>query len=271
MPYAPTNVLIYTVAFNSCLSGIAASLRVASDVISTDYVNPASIAGQWAQALDTAWASAAAPDTSQVLGVWMGTYGLWEGRGPVAGKSTDWNALAGAVVAQIQAGEAFFASQSITSPPWGGTPFTLPSPTGPFQVLTSTGAGAGDYTWLSSPLPGRTISAAGPTPATYSSPWMRIDCRALNPVITLPTAASIPLDGVPLFFTIAKATGDGSGATGNVVVETTDATPIYNPQTGANVTSFSLVPASPGFTLQGAVFSFAWDSDSIEWQPYGGF
>lgn len=271
MPYAPTNILIYTVAYNSCLAGIAASLRVSTDTVSTDYVNPAAIAGQWAQALDTVWASAAAPDTSQVLGVWMGTYGLWESRAPGAGKSTDWTNLAGAVVAQIQAGEAFLAGQSITPPPWGGTPFVLPTPTTSLEVLTSTGNGPGDYAWLQNPLPGTTVNVAGPTPAAYGSPWIRVDAHALNPVITLPTAASFPRDGVPFYFTLINAVGDGSGATGNVVVETTDGTNIFNPQSGGNVTSFSLVPAAPGFTLKGSVFAFAWDSGTVTWQPFGGF
>ena len=123
MAYVPNNEAIFQAAYVGALGGMAASNRVPTDPIPSDPVNlgAALVAGAFAESYDTAWGLA--PATSlDVDGTKEVCVSAWWGRAPQANvpamvAPATYTALADALIALIDAADAFFASQGITPPP----------------------------------------------------------------------------------------------------------------------------------------------------------
>jgi len=117
MAYAPNNLPIFTAAFAGALAGMGASDRILTDPIPNNNVNQ--IAGAFAQAIDTAWGSTPATELD-IQSMEEICEGSWQDRTPqpitpFLNPST-FNNLALAIIALVQSGELYFASQGIISP-----------------------------------------------------------------------------------------------------------------------------------------------------------
>lgn len=120
MSYTVLNQAIFTAAFAGAIAGMGSSERVPTDtsITSTSQTNMASIAGAYAQSVDTAWGNF--PSTQlDVAGIQEASAATWEGRtpAPVAPFFTPstYTGLASALIAQVKAGDAYMVAQGIPS------------------------------------------------------------------------------------------------------------------------------------------------------------
>ena len=170
MIYSPQNKTVYTAAYAGAVAGIAASQRTPTDPLSTDppTVGEASLAGAWAQELDTQWAGESS-STLDVLAIEECSAAVFIGSSPPAVEPfltpSNWAVPVAAVIAIVKAGEAYFTSQGITPDPWptgsGGSGTT--GPTGPTGLTGPTG-----HTGSTGPTGATGAGATGPTGATGS-------------------------------------------------------------------------------------------------------
>jgi hypothetical protein len=142
--YTPLNLDVYTAAFSGAHAGISASGRQPAEILPSDYVGSADVAGAFAQAIDQAWAGASS-NALDIEVIEEASEGVWSGRNisnkaPFTLPST-WTTLAEAIVAMVEAGETYFASQGIVPPPWnsgGGGGGNLSEFVVPFTHATGT-------------------------------------------------------------------------------------------------------------------------------------
>lgn len=124
MAYVPQNLQIFTAAFCGALAGMGLSDRIISDQSSASYAGLASVAGAFAQAVDTAWTSARATTLLDVEAVQSESAAYWQDRSPIpdATNTAPATHAAGALalIATITAGNTYFTAQGITPPPIPG-------------------------------------------------------------------------------------------------------------------------------------------------------
>lgn len=132
MAYTPQNLQIFTAAFCGALAGMGLSDRQITSQSPATYAGLASVAGAFAQAVDTAWTSARATTLLDVEAVQSESAAYWQERSPIP-DSTNTSAAthasgALAMIATITAGEAYFSAQGITPPAIpGGTSGGFPN------------------------------------------------------------------------------------------------------------------------------------------------
>jgi hypothetical protein len=125
--YVPIQDVLYTAAFTGSLAGLAVNQSDLEDGTVADYANRQAIAGAFAQAIDQAWESTAAPNLIDVFGILEGCQSFWQGRSPSPDDNPDfalastWMLNAQAVVAFVKGAVLFFQEEGIPIPPWGGS------------------------------------------------------------------------------------------------------------------------------------------------------
>jgi len=145
MSYIAKNIQIFTAAFAGALAGMGLSDRVISNTDPVQYAGLATIAGAFAQAVDTAWTDTRATTLLDVEAIQSNSAAYWQDRSPNA-DSTNTNpstfaAAALSIIATITASESYYASQGITPPAIpGGTSGGFPN------VANLTSLGAIDWT-----------------------------------------------------------------------------------------------------------------------------
>jgi hypothetical protein len=132
MSYVPNSLPIFQAAFSGAIAGMGASNRQPNDPLPSDPVNTglAKVAGAFAIAYDIAWGMLAAnqlnvESTQEVCSA------AWWGRAPQANVTSNLNPnnfaeLADALVAIVDAGDSYFASQGITPSPISSAPSAGP-------------------------------------------------------------------------------------------------------------------------------------------------
>lgn len=124
MAYTPNNLTIYTVSYAGAFAGFVASARVLVDVNASDYANPATIIGAFAQAIDVAWEAGPNidPDTLQTLCLQSASKAVFESRNSpldtTSANPVTYTTLATAIVAALVAAESYVTGQGITPDPW---------------------------------------------------------------------------------------------------------------------------------------------------------
>lgn len=123
MSYTPTNVAMYCAVYAGALSGMGASGRILTSQSPAAYIDPALLAGAFAQAFDTTWGATA----TTALDLEMAedaTYAVWSDRAPNANGE---QALPSqhlpecrAIMACMIAADAYVTGQGITPPPVPG-------------------------------------------------------------------------------------------------------------------------------------------------------
>lgn len=118
MPYVPQNLQIFTAAYCGALAGMGLSDRQIRDSSAASYAGLATVAGAWAQAVDTAFGVNA--NQMNLEAIQSESQAYWQDRSPIS-DATNTNPTthasgALAVVATIQASEAYYASQGIVPP-----------------------------------------------------------------------------------------------------------------------------------------------------------
>jgi hypothetical protein len=149
MSYTPNNLTIYTAAYAGAFAGFVASARVLVDTNASDYADPATIIGAFAQAVDVAWENGpdTAPDTLQVLCLQDACKAVFENRNSPLNLLTSnpitYLQVATALVAALVAAETYVTGQGITPNPWpsgGGGGVTSLATTYGLEASPSTGA-----------------------------------------------------------------------------------------------------------------------------------
>ncbi len=141
MSYAPKNVQIFTAAFAGTLAGMGLSDRIISNSDPASYAGLASVAGAFAQAVDTAWTDSRATTLLDIEAIQSNCAAYWQDRSPIV-DATNTNAATHAaaaltILATITASESYYAAQGITPPAIpGGTSGGFPNVTN----LTALGA-----------------------------------------------------------------------------------------------------------------------------------
>ena len=117
--YVPQNLTIFTAAFAGALAGMGSSGRVITDPIPADYSSYTDAAGAFAQAIDTTWGVTPATELD-VQAMEECCESSFQGRSPPVGApfnlASNYTGLAAAIVALVQEGDAYYASQGIVSP-----------------------------------------------------------------------------------------------------------------------------------------------------------
>jgi hypothetical protein len=130
-PYTPTNVNIYTLAFDGAMAGMLTSVRAETSLAVGTYAYFTEVARAYAISWDEAWDSAAAIDEIQAGLCWQESMGFWgDGtRVPVqptiglpdpALNPASYTQIIDAMIVTITSQEDSFAADGITPLPWGG-------------------------------------------------------------------------------------------------------------------------------------------------------
>lgn len=131
MAYVPNSIDMYTAAFAGALAALRVSERQNVSAVAADYAGSSVTAGAWAQALDTAWASPTA-NALDVEQCFEASYARFAECADVEGAPfsdpTTYATDAAAIVALIQAAEAYFATQGIVPNGWGNSALTGRTP-----------------------------------------------------------------------------------------------------------------------------------------------
>jgi len=145
--YSPQNSQVFQAAFSGALAGIAVNNAPIVDPVPADYLPADSIAGAYAQAVDTEWGGASA-DCLEVAVCETASQAYFANRSTspqslkaysAVGGSNEWLIAASSVVAIMLSADAYFASQGITVVCEGGAS----GPTGPTGATGTAGtAGA---------------------------------------------------------------------------------------------------------------------------------
>lgn len=128
MSYVPSNLQVFTAAYSGAIAGMVLGARSIKDTNAADYANQATIAGAFAQALDTAWGPSRATTLLDTNGINAACQSYWQTTQPDQSAAshytaTRWAATALAILAPITAAESYFATQGIVPPVVpGGTP-----------------------------------------------------------------------------------------------------------------------------------------------------
>ena len=147
--YSPQNSQVFQAAFSGALAGIAVNNAPIVDPVPADYAQADSIAGAYAQAVDTEWGGASA-DCLEVAVCEAASQAYFANRSTspqslkaysAVGSSNEWLTAASSVVAIMLSADAYFTAQGIAVVcEGGGTAAT--GPTGPTGSTGATGAGA---------------------------------------------------------------------------------------------------------------------------------
>jgi hypothetical protein len=120
MAYTPKNIQIFTAAFAGALAGMGLSDRIISDSNALTYAGLATVAGAFAQAIDTAWTVARSATLLDVEAIQSESAAYWQDRSPNNDATTSnpatYAAAALAILATITASETYFAAQGIIPP-----------------------------------------------------------------------------------------------------------------------------------------------------------
>lgn len=121
MPYTPVTASVYFAAYEGAYAGMAASGRVPLSAAPSSDAPWATLAGAYAQALDTQWGLVPAT-TSDVENIRGCSAGVWSERTPVPSNATDGAAFYAPIVAGVIAlvQEAAIYNSGITPPSGGG-------------------------------------------------------------------------------------------------------------------------------------------------------
>lgn len=118
MAYTPQNLQIFTAAFAGSLAGMGLSDRNIVNTSASAYAGLASVAGAFAQAVDTAWGVNA--NQLDLEAIQSNCAAFWQERSPNADSintnPSTWANAALAIVATVQASEAYFTDQGIVPP-----------------------------------------------------------------------------------------------------------------------------------------------------------
>jgi hypothetical protein len=162
MPYTPLNNNVFTAALSGAESGISAG----SKIVAPDATISA-MAGAYAQAMDGAWGAGPA-SMFDVLAINDASIAVWSNLNVIVDETatapSTYTAQCQAIIAQIQAGEAYYASLGITPPGWntgGGGSTGATGPTGPGGGATGATGAAG-----ATGATGPGVGATGATGAT---------------------------------------------------------------------------------------------------------
>lgn len=119
MAYLPNNQSIFLAAFSGALAGMAAGGKVIVDPNSSDYDGLSSVAGAFAQAIDSAWGITDA-NQAEVDSMEEACESSWQERTPQTvapfNTPTNWSTLATAIVALVRSGNNYLVSQGVISP-----------------------------------------------------------------------------------------------------------------------------------------------------------
>lgn len=124
MSYTPINLRMYLAAYSGALAGMNASDRIPKNPNASFYTLNAAVAGAWAASFDTLWNDATDPTVLEVQSVQECSESTWQQRAPQPSVSTltpsSYDEQTAAIVALIQAADAYMASQGIVPPVDGG-------------------------------------------------------------------------------------------------------------------------------------------------------
>lgn len=155
MPYVPTNVNAYVAAFSGALAGIAVNGWIITPT-EASYETSTEIAGAYAAAFDTAWASATELNLLEQQAITAACIQQFSTHSPpdtaLAQLQSNWTVAATACVALIRESDTYFAAQAIVPPglpiapeitfgvryvSLGATGSENGSPSNPFATLTA--------------------------------------------------------------------------------------------------------------------------------------
>lgn len=188
MTYTPQNPDVFQSAFAGALAGIAENDALITDPTVADYATPATIAGAFAQAVDTGWGSASVDWLEMTIcqeasTIYFRTHSVSPptlpayaatASNPVRGNTSNWGppqiplpnaSAAAAIIALMMAGEAYYSAQGISPlpvPGGGGGATGNTGHTGNTGNTGATGSGATGATGATGPGGG----ATGATGAT---------------------------------------------------------------------------------------------------------
>lgn len=142
----PSNLDVFLAAYSGAVSGMEASGRVLKDNRDLAYLSIVQTAFAFAEAFDSTYALySATANELQIETIMLASEAVWQDRQPpnkpLFKTPAAYSAQCEAIVAVVQAGDVYFASQGITPPPWGGgsNPSSLAPTTGALGTLSSTG------------------------------------------------------------------------------------------------------------------------------------
>jgi hypothetical protein len=118
--YNPINLTMYTMAVSGAVEGIGIAGRPITSTIDAVYATAAQAAEAYAEAFDTAWDSAVAPDTFQAMECLEASAGYFRERQFTSINPSDYAAVANAIITCINEAEAVLLSKGITPAPWPG-------------------------------------------------------------------------------------------------------------------------------------------------------
>jgi hypothetical protein len=114
LTYSPVNGDVYACAYSGAYGGFTGGRAIPG----VNYSAQAIAAGVWAQEFDTLWASAVQLDEVQAEMILTQSYAVWDTRAPQSLTPSEIIATIDAIIAAIDAAEAYLASQGITPPTW---------------------------------------------------------------------------------------------------------------------------------------------------------
>jgi hypothetical protein len=123
--YVPNNVLVYIAAYSGSISGMAVAGKLLTDDNPADYAAVCTVAGAFAESFDTEWGLAAPTDLDLSI-IEEECEGAFNWRYPNTSKPNTmtpatYTAECKALIALVQASQAYFAGQGIVPPfPGGG-------------------------------------------------------------------------------------------------------------------------------------------------------
>lgn len=186
--YTPNNPNVFNAAYTGCLYGIAENTAAISDVVESDYANPAVIAGAFAQAVDTVWGSVTVANQLDIGIITSACRNYWlRGASPAAQGSyqlaSTWSQAAQAIVDLVDAAEAYFTAQGITP---------LPIPSGGGSVTLT-----GDVTGTESGgIVPTTIASVNPDPGTWGDATQTAQIT-VNTKGQVTAISNVNISGVP--------------------------------------------------------------------------
>lgn len=249
--YTPQNPAVFQAAYAGAIAGITVNNAPIVDPVPADYATAQTIAGAWAQAVDTEWAGAGA-DCLELAVCQTASEEFFSNRSTspqslkaysAVGGSNEWLTAAAAVVAVMLAAEAYFTAQgiSIVCESGGATGATgatgtagVTGATGPAGATGATGSGGGGGTLAGDaegPLLSNDVhSISGNTDGVVPvvSPFSMGVGPALSGIIRIPNATGLVARNAANSADVPIVSTDGSNnvvlgdeATNNVIVTAT--------------------------------------------------
>ncbi len=190
MSYTPLNQAIFEAAFAGALAGMGVSGRVITSASASSYTGLATVAGAFAQAVDTSW-GANASNLVEEKSMALACEAEWENRAPLASATNilaaTYSTVAAAIVACVQSDIVYFAAQGITPQTSSGTVALraqVPSAAAvnPYVIATA----------MSIILPDGAKAHAFPDSLTGEAAWIRTGSAGIGRVTAVATANTAP-------------------------------------------------------------------------------